>query len=139
MMNRRIDRKSGFTLVELLLTMALLALLMMLVLPNFMQARKRSAYSVCGENLKSIAVSLQVYANDHFQTYPSALSALAPNYLESVPTCPSWSVGDTYSPSYERSDAPATFTVLCKGFSHIDVTRLGPDHPIFTLERGLLP
>ena len=59
-------RKSkAFTLVELLIVVAILALLMGMLLPTLQKAMKIAEDAVCKTNLRSIQPALALYAHDH--------------------------------------------------------------------------
>jgi len=67
--------KKGFTLVELLVVMAIIAFLMALGLLVMNVARQRAAETVCRSNLRQMAVMLKTYCNDHDNLFPN------PTYL----------------------------------------------------------
>ncbi len=54
----------AFTLVELLVTIAILAILAALLLPALNAARGKGQSSVCAGKLKQIALANHMYAND---------------------------------------------------------------------------
>ena len=64
------DRNSGFTLMELLVVIALLGILIVVGLGSFQSATRKSKDSQRKANLKSIAVALEAYYNDA-GTYPA--------------------------------------------------------------------
>src|SRR5262245_18859001 len=51
----------GFTLMEVLVVAAVIALLMAILLPSLRQARVQSRRTVCQANLKQIAFALNAY------------------------------------------------------------------------------
>lgn len=63
-------RIRGFTLIELLVVIAIIALLISILLPSLSRARELSKRLVCASNLKGIATSMKVYANDHREAWP---------------------------------------------------------------------
>jgi prepilin-type N-terminal cleavage/methylation domain-containing protein len=56
---------SGFTLVELLLTISILALLVGLLLPALSSARAAARTASCLSNQRQMAIAWTAYANDH--------------------------------------------------------------------------
>jgi len=67
--------RKGFTLVELLVTIAIIATLAAILLPNFMGARQKASDSQKIQNMASIKNALRLYYNDH-QTYPPPVTAI---------------------------------------------------------------
>ncbi|GMU38800.1 MAG: prepilin-type N-terminal cleavage/methylation domain-containing protein [Planctomycetota bacterium] len=63
-------RIRGFTLIELLVVIAIIALLISILLPSLSRARELSKRLVCASNLKGIATSCKVYANDNRESWP---------------------------------------------------------------------
>lgn len=65
-------RKTGFTLIELVVVMAIAALLSAILLPVFGNVRENSRQTGCISNLHSILIALKVYALDNSGTLPPA-------------------------------------------------------------------
>lgn len=61
--------KKGFTLVELLVAISIIAVLTAILLPNFMGARERARDSAKIQELYALKNGLRAYYNDH-QSYP---------------------------------------------------------------------
>jgi len=91
----------GFTLTELLTTVAIVAVLMALLLPVLQSVRRRAGEMTCASNLHQLHLGLEMYLQDHDEVFPvsyvehpdgcgsSWREALGP-YLRdrSVLTCP---------------------------------------------------
>jgi general secretion pathway protein G len=83
----------GFTLVELMVVVAIIALLAAIIIPNYVHARAQAAVSETEANIKQIATSLELYYADK-QSYPPgdgtvnpALFGGATNpYMSATPT-----------------------------------------------------
>jgi prepilin-type processing-associated H-X9-DG protein/prepilin-type N-terminal cleavage/methylation domain-containing protein len=63
------NRPQAFTLVELLVVAAILAVLMSILLPGLGQARAAAKMAVCASNVRQIALANDLYAGDHEQCY----------------------------------------------------------------------
>ena len=61
-------RRHAFTLLELILVIAIIASLAALILPVVGQVRARADATVCQNNLRQIGISAQLYAGEHEQT-----------------------------------------------------------------------
>jgi len=59
------DRRAGFSLIELLVVVAIVGLLAALLLPALAQARSAARQSVCSANLHQIGVALAEYLNEY--------------------------------------------------------------------------
>lgn len=68
------DRKNdaGFTLVELLVVIGIIALLVGILLPSLAKARESSNAIKCAANLRSIGQGLAIYVSENKQTFPAA-------------------------------------------------------------------
>jgi general secretion pathway protein G len=66
----RVRAQRGFTLVELMVVVAIVALLASIVIPNYVHARAQASVSQSEANLKQIATSLELYYADN-QAYPA--------------------------------------------------------------------
>ncbi len=64
-----LKRKSGFTLVEIMMVMAIVALLVSVAIVEGVQFRKQANESNCMANLKAVASAFEVYSARHAGVY----------------------------------------------------------------------
>ncbi|MEI6518685.1 MAG: prepilin-type N-terminal cleavage/methylation domain-containing protein [bacterium] len=69
-MQKKINRR-GFTLIELLVVIAIIAILAAILFPVFARAREKARQTTCTSNQRQIAASVQMYIQDHEETFPS--------------------------------------------------------------------
>lgn len=61
----------GFTLVELLTVVAILAVLAAILLPVFFQVRQKARQSACLSNMRQIGAALLLYTRDYDEHFPA--------------------------------------------------------------------
>ncbi len=117
-------RERGFTLIEMMVVVAIIAILVALLVPNFVRARAQAQTAACEANLKEIATALELYDTDN-QSYPNfngtALGQSADpsfsQYLQQIPVDPAAGPGKYYSVTVNAASAsgPATYSITCPG------------------------
>jgi len=64
-------RHSAFTLIELLIVVAIIAILAAIAVPNFLEAQMRAKISRCHSDMRAIATALESYRVDNTNYQPS--------------------------------------------------------------------
>lgn len=86
------SRKSAFTLVEIMIVVAIIGLLAAIAIPNFIKAREASQKNACIANLKQIDGAKNTWAleNKKVNSDVPATTDLygAALYIRDTPTCP---------------------------------------------------
>jgi len=82
-------QKNGFTLLEIMIAVAIIALLATLAVPAFINARAKSMQNSCYNNLRLIDDAKDQYALTHSNNPPTALTDLVGTgaYLKNTPVC----------------------------------------------------
>jgi prepilin-type N-terminal cleavage/methylation domain-containing protein len=101
-MKNNVHKSRGFTLVEIMIVVAIIGLLAAIAIPNFIKARATSQQNACINNLRQITAAVEQWAMENGQSAgsapPSLTSDLTPyiqlNSNSSVPPCPA---GGTYT------------------------------------------
>lgn len=69
-------KKQAFTLIELLIVIAIIAILAAILFPVFAQARESARKITCVSNLKQIALATLMYAQDYSEVIPGSIGPI---------------------------------------------------------------
>ena len=96
------NKNAGFTLVEIMIVVAIIGLLAAIAIPNFVRARTTSQQNACINNLKQVDGAIQQWALEQKKDAAAAVvEADVTPYLKNLVACPSG--GTTFADSYTIS------------------------------------
>ncbi len=124
-------KEKGFTLVELMIVIIILAVLTGIAIPSYLALRNRAKIQATRAEMQNIATALEMYAADH-DAYPAGAWAAAAGlieteeYMDPVPLYDAWGtaainalvyaiVGTGYTLTSEGGSAAAADIVLTDG------------------------
>ena len=124
-------KQKGFTLVEIMIVVAIITILSAVAIPNFMTARTKSRANTCKANLRLIESTIVQYSMDNKLSNGTdcTFTVLVPTYLKRIPVCQSGGrYGDSsslfaWTPDLFRIDGTPWCSIgntkACDGYPHV--------------------
>jgi prepilin-type N-terminal cleavage/methylation domain-containing protein len=115
--------RRGFTLVEIMIVVAIIGLLAAIAIPNFIHARTQSQTNMCIDNLRMLDAAKQQWALEHGETSTSTpLSTDIQPYLGrgngELPICP-LDPQQAFSSSYQLQNCQTSPTCQILPATHV--------------------
>ncbi|MFH1824061.1 MAG: prepilin-type N-terminal cleavage/methylation domain-containing protein [Candidatus Firestonebacteria bacterium] len=93
-------KQKGFTLIELMIVIAIIGLLIAIVIPDLLKTRRESEIQSCSASLRGVQSSLELYYT-HYKYYPEKLITLiTEGYLSEGSNMDPWHMSYEYQPLY---------------------------------------
>ena len=104
--------RQGFTLVEIMIVIAIIGLLVVISYPSYQKAREQARKTTCQNNLRVIATEAEMYFFENSDVESLSPSDFADQFKDGeVPICPS---GGTYTIDVDRDP----YAYCDYGFGH---------------------
>lgn len=108
--------RRGFTMIELMIVIAIIGILAAILTPVMMRARFKSYHTACVQNERNLASALELYFIEERNVYPADLDQLtqgARPYIANVGDCPSNEA--SYTLGYSCSSDFTQYVLACPG------------------------
>lgn len=127
-------KQKGFTLVEMLLVVAVIALLISILLPSLARSKENARRVICASNLHQMSAGLDQYVIDFRRRFPGGNATISPGYgIDSTFAMPNSPMGLAFLITTNYCPTPAIF--YCPSWTHpwnqLGVVDVAGDDPYF--------
>ena len=107
----------GFTLIELCVVVAVVAVLVGLLLPALSNAKRKGHQTTCRSNLKQIGLAIQMYTDDHEEYLPGPVwSGVRPDYHKNYSQDLLWFIASDLGLAPPSDDIKLATIMVCPGY-----------------------
>jgi len=109
--------QEGFTLIELMIVIAIIGILAAIAIPNFISYRRRAYNSAANSDAKNLYTSAQAYYTDHPTGGPSLANLVGYGFRQSSDVTVTVNNGtqSTFGATTAHGSGDKTFTVAADG------------------------
>lgn len=100
--------RKGFTLVEIMIVVAIIALLAAIAIPNLLSAKKTANTAAAKANIRALSTAAEVYATGHNGAYPVDVAAISPYITPATTLCASTAAAPVQGYVYDCTGLSAT-------------------------------
>lgn len=93
-------KKKGFTLLELLVVLAILAILIAIAIPVYKNQKEKAAITAHNANVRVLETAVESYKQDT-GNFPGKIEDLNGNYIKTVPKVPAGAVKNSDAKEYD--------------------------------------
>ena len=126
---RRTSSKLAFTLIEIMVVIAIIGIIAGIAIPSYMKSKEEAKLTACIENIRTIQLAVETFQIRHHVKelgLPNVVDIdedcilYTEGYLKSIPRCPSSGKGYRIFNIWSRHDHDTDYGISEQEFAHID-------------------